>query len=221
MAVSANTDNPAYNNAETAANNQHRAIWAPLYASGAVGSSNAAMRLAWANAGGRDRTDADALLAVIDYLDADDNSVLDPVATAATAGTPGSFTGRAPLNLAALRNLDVLPSPVTTWTTGQRVVLGDGTSAYWTQVAVPATTGEADDETFTSTAHGLVVGAPVIFTATTGGTGISTNTIYRVRTVPTANTFTLETQAGVALTFTTDLTAATTITGTWTAGNAP
>lgn len=213
-------DNPAYADAETAANNQHAVIWGPLFNSGAVGGDNAAMRLAHEKAGGLVRTANDAAIAMTDYLDSDDNLVIDPVATAATAGTPGSFTGTAPLSLGALRGLDVLPSPVTTWTTGQHVVLGDASHAYWTQVSVPATTGAEATDDFSSTAHGLVVGDPVIFTATTGGTGISTNTVYRVASVPDANSFTLETQAGAALTFTTDLTVATTITGTWSAGEA-
>lgn len=213
-------DNPAYADAETAANNQHAAIWGPMYNSGAVGGDNAAMRLAHENAGGLVRTANDAAIAMTDYLDSDDNLVLDPVASAATAGIPGSFTGTVPLNIGALRGLDVLPSPVTSWTTGQYVALGNNIHAFWTQVSVPATTGAEATDDFSSTAHGLEVGDPVIFTATTGGTGISTNVMYRVATVPDANSFTLETQAGAPLTFTTDLTVATTITGTWTVGEA-
>jgi hypothetical protein len=53
-------------------------------------------------------------------------------ATGATAGTPGTFTpggSATPANLAALST--VTASPTTAWTTGQRVVLGDASSAYW------------------------------------------------------------------------------------------
>lgn len=53
-------------------------------------------------------------------------------ATGATAGTPGSFTpsgSTAPFDLA---DLDlVTASPATAWTTGQYVVLGDTSHAYW------------------------------------------------------------------------------------------
>ncbi|USH44935.1 major tail protein [Streptomyces phage GreenWeasel] len=54
------------------------------------------------------------------------------VATGATAGTPGSFTpagSTAPYDLADLAT--VTASPATAWTTGQHVVLGDGSHAYW------------------------------------------------------------------------------------------
>jgi hypothetical protein len=223
VAVSANTDNPAYNNAETAANNTHRARWLTSYNSGAAGASSTGIRWVWEQAGGRSLTDNDALPAVLVYLDADADADIDPYATTATAAT-GLFgpagTG-VPATLAALREVLPLPVPSTTWTVGQSVDLGDGSEAYWTRVSVPATTGEADTELFTSTAHGLDVGDPVIFTALTGGTGLATDTVYVVATVPDANSFTLATPTGTAVTFSTDVSAATTITGTWTAGAAP
>ena len=53
-------------------------------------------------------------------------------ASGATAGTPGTFTpagAEAPADLAALS--DVTASPTTAWTTGQHVVLGDGSQAHW------------------------------------------------------------------------------------------
>jgi hypothetical protein len=56
--------------------------------------------------------------------------------TGATAGIPGSFTPSGswvPENLAALTG--VTASPATAWTTGQRVNLGDGSSAHWTSAA--------------------------------------------------------------------------------------
>lgn len=54
------------------------------------------------------------------------------VATGATAGTPGTFTptgATAPANLAAMTGKTA--SPNTAWTTGQHVVLGDASKAYW------------------------------------------------------------------------------------------
>ncbi|HEY6415975.1 MAG TPA: major capsid protein, partial [Acidimicrobiales bacterium] len=54
-------------------------------------------------------------------------------ATGATAGTPGSFTpsgSTAPDNLNDIQS-NVTASPATAWTTGQRVVLGDGSEAHW------------------------------------------------------------------------------------------
>jgi hypothetical protein len=53
-------------------------------------------------------------------------------ATGATAGTPGTFTppgATPPEDLAALDGLTA--NPTTAWTTGQRVVLGDSTTAHW------------------------------------------------------------------------------------------
>jgi hypothetical protein len=55
-------------------------------------------------------------------------------ATGATAGTPGTFTpagSDGPDSLAALRASGVTASPATAWTTGQYIVLDDGTHAYW------------------------------------------------------------------------------------------
>lgn len=45
----------------------------------------------------------------------------------------------------------------------------------------------------TSTAHDLKVGDAVVFTALAGGTGLSTNTIYYVRAVPSPTTFNFST----------------------------
>jgi hypothetical protein len=72
-----------------------------------------------------------------------------------------------------------------------------------------AVTGEADDETFTLASHGFAVGDRVYLTVTTGGSGVSSG-YYFVRTVPTANTFTLSTSIGGATAaFSTDMTGAT------------
>jgi hypothetical protein len=53
-------------------------------------------------------------------------------ATGATAGTPGTFTPAGSLAPYDLADLDqVIANPTTAWTTGQYVVLGNGTEAYW------------------------------------------------------------------------------------------
>jgi len=217
------SDNPAYDDAETAANNTHRSRWLTSYNSGAAGASSTGIREVWQAAGGRSLTDNDALPAVLVYLDADADADIDPYATTATAATHlfGPAGTGVPATLAALREVLPLPVPSTDWTTGQYVTLGDGSHAYWLADTLPAVTGTATTDVLASTAHGLTVGKPVIFTALTGGTGAATNTVYVVKTVPDANSFTLETPGGTALNFTTDITAATTITGSWTAGNAP
>ncbi|MFF7254791.1 phage tail tube protein [Streptomyces microflavus] len=63
------------------------------------------------------------------------------LATGASAGTPGTFTpdgAVAPENLAALAA--VIATPTSAWTTGQHVVLGDGSKAKWDGSAWVATT---------------------------------------------------------------------------------
>lgn len=80
-----------------------------------------------------------------------------------------------------------------------------------TDAAVTLTSGEADDNTITATAHGLAVGDRIIFPTLTGGSGITAASVaYFVKSVPTANTFTISATAGGAeLNFTTDITAGT------------
>lgn len=216
-------DNPAYENTETAATNIHRIRWTDAYNSGAAGASSTGIREVHAAAGGRSLTDNDALPAVLKYLDADSDADIDPYATTATAssGLFGPSGTGIPETIAALREVLPVPVPSTTWTTGQFVTLGNDGKAYWTATTLPATTGTASTDVLASTAHGLTVGKPVIFTALTGGAGATVDTVYVVKTVPDANSFTLETPGAVALDFTTDITAATTITGTWTTGTAP
>jgi hypothetical protein len=60
-------------------------------------------------------------------------------ATSAQAGIPGSFNGTPPANLAGMSTVTAVPT--TAWTTGQYVVLGDTTHAYWNASAWTA--GEA------------------------------------------------------------------------------
>jgi hypothetical protein len=55
-----------------------------------------------------------------------------PAATGATAGTPGTWTPAGSLPADDFTQMDsVTASPVTAWTTGQYVVLGDWSHAHW------------------------------------------------------------------------------------------
>jgi len=80
----------------------------------------------------------------------------------------------------------------------------------WTGEAIPAgtdCTAEADDETFTSVAHGLVNTDRVYILATTLPTGLSSSILYYVISA-TTDTFQVSlTSGGAAVTFTTDGTA--------------
>lgn len=61
-----------------------------------------------------------------------------PEATGATAGTPGAFTPAgavAPWDIYELGRQGVKASPATAWTTGQRVMMGNGLPATWTGTA--------------------------------------------------------------------------------------
>jgi hypothetical protein len=80
--------------------------------------------------------------------------------TGVTAGTPGSFTGAVPANLAALQALGALGS-TTAWTVGQSVALGDSSTAYWGGVAWIAGVAPAAGTTTgaTSGSPGAFVGA--------------------------------------------------------------
>jgi hypothetical protein len=76
-----------------------------------------------------------------------------------------------------------------------------------------AVLGEADDEVFTAVAHGFAVGDRIRFPAVVGGTGLTADTgRYYVKTVPTADTFTIsETLGGATKTISADATAGTTV----------
>lgn len=62
----------------------------------------------------------------------------EPDATGATAGIPGVFTPEGsvrPFDLAQIQDDELTASPATAWTTGQHVILGDGSKAHWTATA--------------------------------------------------------------------------------------
>jgi hypothetical protein len=69
-------------------------------------------------------------------------------------------------------------------------------------------TGTASTNTVNITNHGLVVGDVISFLSITGGSGLTTNVRYVVRTVGTADTFQLRVEStGANANFTTDITA--------------
>jgi hypothetical protein len=69
-------------------------------------------------------------------------------------------------------------------------------------------TGTASTNTVNITGHGLVVGDVISFQSITGGSGLTTNVRYIVRTVGTANTFQLRVEStGANANFTTNITA--------------
>lgn len=76
-----------------------------------------------------------------------------------------------------------------------------------TPTAIGTAVIEADDEVFTLTSHGLAVNDRVIFGTITGGAidVIFEQTIYYVKTAPTANTFTIAaSRGGTTIAFATD-----------------
>lgn len=61
-----------------------------------------------------------------------------PPATGATSGTPGTWTpmdSYAPSTLTELQASSITATPETAWTTGEYVVLGDGSRAHWNSTA--------------------------------------------------------------------------------------
>lgn len=75
---------------------------------------------------------------------ADGTTALGTLATGADAGTPGEWTpanSYGPADLAALQASGITANPGTAWTTGQHVVLEDGSKAHWDGTAWVA--GEA------------------------------------------------------------------------------
>jgi hypothetical protein len=78
-----------------------------------------------------------------------------------------------------------------------------------TSIAIANTSAAVDDQIDTSTPHGFVAGDRVVFTALTGGAGLSTNRSYYVIAANlAASTFQVSTTVGgAAVNFTTDITA--------------
>lgn len=76
--------------------------------------------------------------------------------------------------------------------------------------ALPTVTATASTDLINSTAHGLVAGDSIVFTALTGGTGLTINTPYWVVPAVAANTFQISlVKGGTPVNFTSDVSAAT------------
>ena len=76
--------------------------------------------------------------------------------------------------------------------------------------ALPTVTATAATDLVNSTAHGLVLGDSIVFTALTGGAGLTINTPYYVSGTVAANTFQVATaKGGTPIDITTDASAAT------------
>lgn len=86
-----------------------------------------------------------------------------------------------PVDNTTARKTRGLLAAITTNSVTAETLVGDGASTW-----------EADDEVITEATHGLVVGDRVRIAITSGATGASAGYFY-VKTVPTANTFTVST----------------------------
>lgn len=134
------SDNPAFDNPEAAANNQHKVMWAPIAAAGAIteGDTTVGALLAAHAAHLPEGAAVAAISHALDLLPAGGDGTPDVAATGATAGTPGSFTpanSYIPQVFADLAAFPIVANPLTAWTTNQRVVLGDASLAHWNGTA--------------------------------------------------------------------------------------
>lgn len=130
------------------------------------------------------------------------NPAVVTMANSFAAGQPIKFssTGRLPPGIVAGQTYYVIATGLSG--SSFRFSATVGGSAVSTASAPTFTVTIASPGVFTQVAHGLAVGMPVRF-ATTGAlpTGLSAGTIYYVKTVPTADTFTIAaTPEGTAIT---------------------
>jgi hypothetical protein len=115
---------------------------------------------------------------------------------------------------------NALPRPLTAGSVDNAILRADGTDGTILQssglivddAVVPySVTGDAATDVITATGHIYPANQAVIFSAITGGAGLSANTVYFVRN-PSGNTFQLSTTSGgAAINFTTNITAGTVI----------
>jgi hypothetical protein len=115
---------------------------------------------------------------------------------------------------------NALPRPLTAGSVDNAILRADGTDGTILQssglivddAVVPySATGDAATDVITATGHNFSSNQTVIFSAITGGAGLSANTVYFVRN-PSGNTFQLSTTSGgAAINFTTNITAGTVI----------
>ena len=91
---------------------------------------------------------------------------------------------------------------------GTHSTIGGKVASGSTKIATSGTSAEADDNLITKSSHGLTLNQPLRFTTLTGGAGLSTSTLYYVRTV-TTNSFAVSlTVGGAEVDVTTDYTVA-------------
>jgi len=115
---------------------------------------------------------------------------------------------------------NALPRPLTAGSVDNAILRADGTDGTILQssslivddAVVPySVLGDAATDVITATGHIYTANQTVIFSAITGGAGLSVNTVYFVRN-PSGNTFQLSTTSGgSAINFTTNITAGTVI----------
>jgi hypothetical protein len=115
---------------------------------------------------------------------------------------------------------NALPRPLTAGSVDNAILRADGTGGATLEnsglivddAVVPySVTGDAATDVITATGHIYTANQTVIFSAITGGAGLSANTVYFVRN-PSGNTFQLSTTSGgAAINFTTNITAGTVI----------
>jgi hypothetical protein len=111
---------------------------------------------------------------------------------------------------------NALPRPLTAGSVDNAILRADGTDGTILQTSglivddavVPySVTGDAATDVITATGHIYTANQTVIFSAITGGAGLSANTVYFVCN-PSGNTFQLSTTSGgAAINFTTNITA--------------
>jgi hypothetical protein len=92
------SDNPAFYAEETSANNPHKLMWDPLYASGAVRSKNSAL-VGLAELYGRSMSENDCHVDLAVRLDADSDGDIDPATSAVTVAELPTTTGEADTEL--------------------------------------------------------------------------------------------------------------------------
>jgi hypothetical protein len=110
---------------------------------------------------------------------------------------------------------NALPRPLTAGSVDNAILRADGTGGTILQssglivddaIVAYSATGDAATDVITATGHIYTANQTVIFTAITGGAGLSANTVYFVRN-PSGNTFQLSTTSGgAAINFTTNIT---------------
>lgn len=111
---------------------------------------------------------------------------------------------------------NALPRPLTAGSVDNAILRADGTDGAILQnsglivddaVAAYSVTGDAATDVITATGHIYTANQTVIFSAITGGAGLSANTVYFVRDISGSTFKVSATSGGAAINFTTNITA--------------